>query len=90
MEILIGIVIGVLVGLGGAFVYYKKKLGPLYDLAIEGQDNCASKLAKVYSMLDSAHHAAFGPVGIRPETKREIWNKLWTWAGLPQKGIPSG
>jgi len=84
------IFVGLLVGLGGAFFYYKKKLAPLYDSAIEGQEANASKLARVYDLLDSAHSAAFGPIGIRPETKTELWDKLWEWAGLPQKGMPSG
>lgn len=90
MEVMIGIAIGLLFGLGGAVYYYKKKLAPRYDAAIEGQENCAGKLVKVYDLLDSAHHAAFGPVGIRPEMKTELWNKLWDWAGLSQKGMPSG
>jgi hypothetical protein len=84
------IVIGLLVGLGGAFFYYKKKLEPLYNAAIEGQETCASKLVKVYNFLDSAHNAAWGPVGIREETKDELWNKLWEWADLPQNGMPRG
>ena len=84
------IVIGMLVALGGAYFYYAKKLKPLYDSAIEGQEQCASKLAKVYGFLDSAHNAAWGPYGIREEMKDELWNKLWKWAGLAQNGMPRG
>lgn len=84
------IVIGLLIGLGGAYLYYAKTVKPLCDSAIEGQDQCSAKLAKVYNFLDSAHNAAWGPVGIREETKDELFNKLWEWAGLPQKGMPRG
>jgi len=85
---LLWVAIGIVFGLGAAFFYYKKKLAPLYDVAVDGHTGCAAKLARVYEMLDACHNSIWGPVGLNDQIKVDLFNKLWEWAGLPQNGVP--
>lgn len=82
------IVIGLLIGLGAAFLYWKKMLKPKYELEVRDYRNCANKLAKVYEMLSACHNAVWGPVGLHPQIAADLFNKVWEWAGLPENGLP--
>jgi hypothetical protein len=90
MNFWIGLLIGLAVGGGGCYAYFKKSVIVKYELESADYKRCAAKLAKVYEMLSACHHAIWGPVGLSPGAKKDLFNKLWDWAGLPQNGVPLG
>jgi len=79
--ILIGIVLG-----GGAGWYYFGKVKSV--VTVEADDVIVAKLEEGLGIVDSLWAAAFGPVGVHPGVVVDLCNKLWVWAGKPEKGKP--
>ena len=93
------IVIGLLVGLGGAFLYYKKAVEPgnddarqvaerLYQQAIAGQEAANAKVLEFQGAVEAAWGAKWGPYGIPPEAQDDLFNHLWALAGKEKHGMP--
>jgi hypothetical protein len=74
-------------GAAGYFFYVKKLQIEINKLEADERGS-SGKTEEVLRLLDSIHAAAFGPAGIHPQVLQDLFNKLWKWAGLEQRGIP--
>lgn len=81
MGYFIAIVLTAIVTAGAAYYF---KLKPLMDADFERD----SLVADIRNEITSAHYAAFGPVGVRPEHQDEAFDILWRRVGKPERGMP--
>ena len=75
---------GLLVGAG---VMWYVKVRPIKDIVPPVVED-DGKLKAVIGLITSVHELGFTPYGMAPAALTGACNKLWKFAGLPQKGIP--
>lgn len=83
MDFLVPTIIGVIIGgLAAYFFFGRDAQAP--PQAPPSNDPVGKAL------VESAHYAAFGPVGMPKEAQDQAFNKLWKWAGKSESGMPRG
>lgn len=82
MDFLVPTIIGVIIGGLAAYFFFGK------DIKIPAPPPANESVAK--ALVESAHYAAFGPVGMPKEAQDQAFNKLWKWAGKSESGMPRG
>lgn len=81
MDFLIPAVIGIIIGgLGVYFLFGRDTETP------QVPDAPGDSIPK--ALVESAHYAAFGPVGMPKEAQDAAFNKLWKWADKSESGMP--
>lgn len=85
MNFLLPLVIGVIVGGAGVWLYLAKKKPSAVDVV---DSAITAKLQEGLEIVDSLWAAAFGPVGVHQQVVIDLCNKLWKWAGKSEKGKP--
>lgn len=85
MDMVIGFVIGAVIALGAAWFLYVQPLKKTADEAKEDRAGAVAKTAEGIGVVTALHEASFGPVHIPLDA---VFNDLWSWAGLEEKGAP--
>jgi hypothetical protein len=83
MDFLIPAIIGVIIGGLAAYFFFGK------DAAAPPQKPPVNDSVG-RALVESAHYAAFGPVGMPKEAQDDAFNKLWVWADKSESGMPRG
>ncbi|HUT87121.1 MAG TPA: hypothetical protein VMX15_03430 [Candidatus Heimdallarchaeota archaeon] len=78
------LIIGFFCGVGAQLLYYKRVL----EKNIPVLGSTEKKLREGYDLVDAIFHNIFGPVGMTPQVRIDLFNKLWRWAGREEKGFP--
>lgn len=73
------IVIGIVIGAGACWLYLRQTAAePFANVEVE----------RIQKLIDGAHYAAFGPLGMTPESQDAAFNAVWKWADVGQNGCP--
>jgi hypothetical protein len=83
MDFLVPTAIGVIIGgLAAYFLFGKDTKAP--PPKPETNDSVGRVL------VQTAHYAAFGPVGMSKEAQDDAFNRVWVWADKSESGMPRG
>ena len=80
----VAVIAGLLVGAGAVWYLKVRPIKDVVPPVIEDD----GKLKAVIAIITSIHELGFAPYGMSPESLTNACNKLWRFAGLPEKGIP--
>jgi len=76
------LIVGLLVGAGGCYVYLEWKSKPPVDT---GTQQVAKRFLEA---TKKCHSLSFAPYGLPEQARIDAYNALWDLAGLERKGYP--